>query len=70
MPHLRRMIRVGEIQRLDDVRPTAFHEHHGLAADIFDDQRLSFMAAQRTARLRPHICRSLTLLALMLASVL
>ena len=47
------MIGVAQVERLDDIRPTAFHEHHRLAADILDHQRLSFVSAQCAARLRP-----------------
>jgi len=37
------MIRIAQVERLNDVRPTAFHEHHRLAGDILDHQRLTFM---------------------------
>ena len=58
-PHLHRMIRICEIQRLHDVGPAAFHEHHRLAADILNHQRLPFVTAQRAARLRPHHLQTL-----------
>ena len=48
------MIRITEIQSLQNVRPAALDEHHRLAGDILDDQRLPFVAAQGAARLRPH----------------
>jgi hypothetical protein len=52
VPELLRMVRVGQVQCLNDVWPTAFHVHHWRPAKIHYE-RLSLMAAQRSARLRP-----------------
>src|SRR5438132_11256996 len=48
------MIRIAEVERLNDVRPTAFDVHHRLAADVLDHQWLPLMTPQGAARLRPY----------------
>src|ERR1700722_18244783 len=52
MPDLLRLIRVGEIETLDDIRPAALNEHPRLAINR-NDQRLTLVATQSAARLRP-----------------
>ena len=52
-------LRGHEGQPLENVGRAALDEHHRLATDILNHQRLSFMTAQGTARLRPHHTKAL-----------
>ena len=51
-PDLDRIVGIGKIERLDDIRPCADKEHHRLPIDI-DDNWLAFVTAQGACRLRP-----------------
>src|SRR6202012_318344 len=46
------VVRVGQVERLNDVRPRAEDVHHRRAVDV-DDERLTFMTAQSAGRLVP-----------------
>src|SRR2546423_434073 len=58
VPDRSRMVRIGEVERLYDVRPAALHVHHGSVADG-DDQRTALVAAHGSARLRPDHLQAL-----------
>ena len=58
-PDLLRVVRIGKIESLHNVtvghgRTTRDHEQHGLATDVLDHKRLTFMTAKGIGALRPR----------------
>ncbi len=63
-PDLDRVVRIGQVERLHDVRPGADEEHHRLAVDL-DDDRLALVAVQRPVDCAQASCRRPTFSLLM-----